>query len=46
MTELMKTRCALTGPSGSDDAARELVLERAIPFADETRTDAIGDALG
>lgn len=45
MTELLKTLCALPGPSGCEDAVREFVLEKAKPFADEIRTDAIGNVM-
>ena len=45
MTELLKTLCALPGPSGCEDAVREFVLKKAKPFADEIRTDAIGNVM-
>ena len=45
MTELLKALCALPGPSGCEDAVREFVLKKAKPFADEIRTDAIGNVM-
>ena len=45
MIELMKQLCALPGPSGCEDAVREFVLEKVKPFADEIKTDAIGNVM-
>ena len=45
MIELLKTLCALPGPSGCEAAVREFVLKKAKPFADEIRTDAIGNVM-
>ena len=45
MIELMKKLCALPGPSGCEDAVRAFVLKRVKPFADEIRTDAIGNVM-
>lgn len=45
MIELMKELCALPGPSGYEDAVRAFVLKRVKPFADEIRTDAIGNVM-
>lgn len=45
MIELMKQLCALPGPSGCEDAVREFVLEKVKPFADEMKTDAIGNIM-
>lgn len=45
MIELMKELCALPGPSGCEDAVRAFVLKRVNPFADEIRTDAIGNVM-
>ena len=45
MIELMKELCALPGPSGCEDAVRAFVLKRVKPFADEIRTDAIGNIM-
>lgn len=43
MIELLKTLCALPGPSGCEDAVRDFVLRYARPYADEIRTDSIGN---
>ena len=45
MIELMKELCALPGTSGCEDAVRAFVLKRVKPFADEIRTDAIGNVM-
>lgn len=45
MIELMKELCALPGPSGCEDEVRAFVLKRVKPFADEIRTDAIGNVM-
>ena len=45
MIELMKQLCALPGPSGCEDAVREFALEKVKPFADEMKTDAIGNIM-
>lgn len=45
MTELLKTLCALPGPSGCEDAVRAFVLKKAKPYADALRTDAIGNVM-
>ncbi len=45
MIQLMKELCALPGPSGCEDAVRAFVLKRVKPFADEIRTDAIGNVM-
>ena len=45
MIELMKQLCALPGPSGCEDAVREFVLKKVKPFADEMKTDAIGNIM-
>ena len=45
MTELLKTLCALPGPSGCEDAVRDFVLKTVKPFADEIKTDAIGNVM-
>lgn len=45
MIELMKQLCALPGPSGCEDTVREFVLKKVKPFADEMRTDAIGNIM-
>ena len=45
MIERMKQLCALPGPSGCEDAVRAFVLEKVKPFADEIKTDAIGNVM-
>ena len=45
MIELMKELCARPGPSGCEDAVRAFVLKRVKSFADEIRTDAIGNVM-
>lgn len=45
MTELLKTLCALPGPSGCEDEVRTFVLDYVKPYADEIRTDAIGNVM-
>ena len=45
MIELVKQLGALPGPSGCEDAVREFVLEKVKPFADEIKTDAIGNIM-
>ena len=45
MTELLKTLCALPGPSGCEDAVRGYIRKAAKPFADEMKTDAIGNLM-
>ncbi|MCL2031178.1 MAG: M42 family peptidase, partial [Oscillospiraceae bacterium] len=41
--ELLKTLCRLDGVSGWEDEVRAFILERARPFADEIRQDALGN---
>ena len=45
MLELLKTLCALPGPSGEEDAVRAFIREQAEPHADEIRTDAMGNLM-
>ncbi len=45
MIELMKTLCALPGPSGCEDAVRTFVMEYAQPYADDIKTDSIGNVM-
>ena len=45
MLELLKTLCALPGPSGEVDAVRAFIREQAEPHADEIRTDAMGNLM-
>ena len=41
----LKTLCAAHGVSGREGAVRELLAQRISPFADEVRTDALGNLI-
>ena len=43
MLELIKTLCALPGPSGCEDAVRGFIREHAEPYADKVETDPMGN---
>lgn len=43
MLDTVKKLCALTGVSGWEDDVRDYILEQAIPLADETATDPLGN---
>lgn len=45
MLELVKTLCALPGPSGAEDAVRDFIRAEAEPYADELRTDPMGNLM-
>lgn len=45
MIELLKELCLLDGVSGNEDAVRDYIAARAKPYADEIRTDAIGNLI-
>ncbi len=45
MIELLKTLCALPGPSGCEDAVRDYIIEYAKPYADKMETDSMGNLL-
>lgn len=45
MIELLKTLCALPGPSGCEDKVREFVVAFTRPYADELRTDSMGNVM-
>lgn len=45
MLDTMETLCCLDGVSGAEDEVREYILERVMPFADEIRTDAMGNLM-
>lgn len=45
MLDTMETLCCLDGVSGSEDEVREYILERVMPFADEIRTDPMGNLM-
>ncbi len=43
MLDTVKKLCALSGVSGWEDEVRDYILERAMPWADEAETDAMGN---
>ena len=43
MLDTVKKLCSLPGVSGWEDDVRDYILEKALPFADETETDALGN---
>lgn len=45
MIETLKTLCALPGVSGNEDAVRDYIKERVAPYADEIKTDVMGNLL-
>ncbi len=45
MLELLSQLCALDGVSGDEGAVRDFIAERARPFADSVRTDALGNLI-
>ena len=45
MFDLLKTLCALPGPSGEEDAVRSFIRSQAEPYADEIRTDPMGNLM-
>ncbi len=45
MLDTMETLCCLDGVSGSENEVREYILERVLPFADEIRTDPMGNLM-
>ena len=45
MLTLLKQLCALSGVSSREDAVREYIRGIALPYADEIRTDAIGNLI-
>jgi len=45
MLDTVKTLCYLSGVSGYEDEVREYILERAMPYASEVNTDAMGNLL-
>ncbi len=45
MLKTLKELCALPGASGREDKVREYIIEKAKPFADEIKTDAMGNVL-
>lgn len=45
LTELTKTLCGLPGPSGFESGVYDFIADYIRPFADEVRTDAMGNLL-
>ncbi len=45
MLDTLETLCCLDGVSGSEDEVRDYIMERVMPFADELKTDALGNLL-
>lgn len=45
MIELLKKLCSLSGASGNEDAVRDFIRSRAITFADDIKTDAMGNLM-
>ena len=43
MLDTVKALCALSGVSGWEDEVRDYILEQALPYADETATDPMGN---
>ena len=45
MLDTLETLCCLDGLSGNEDEIRAYILERALPFADEIKTDPMGNLM-
>ena len=45
MLKTLKELCALPGASGREDKVREYIIEKAQPYANEIKTDAMGNVL-
>jgi endoglucanase len=45
MKQLLKTLTETYGPSGYEDAVRDVILKEVKPFADEVRVDALGNLI-
>lgn len=45
MIETLKTLCALSGVSSFEDPVRDYLVEQAKPYADDMRTDALGNLI-
>lgn len=45
MLDTLETLCCLDGVSGAEDEVRDYILERCMPFADEIKTDPMGNLL-
>lgn len=45
LRDTVKTLCALDGVSGTEDGVRDYIASRAAPYADDIRTDAMGNLI-
>ena len=45
MLDTLETLCCLDGVTGGEDEVRNYILERVMPFADEIRTDPLGNLM-
>ena len=45
MLDTMETLCCLSGVTGGEDEVRDYILERAMPHADEIKTDPLGNLM-
>ena len=45
MLDIMETLCCLDGVTGGENEVRDYILERVMPYADEIRTDAMGNLM-
>lgn len=45
LVDTVKNLCCLSGVSGCEDEVRDYILERALPYAGEVRTDSMGNLL-
>ena len=45
LLDTLETLCCLSGVSGNEDEVRDYILERVMPFADEIRTDPMGNLM-
>ncbi len=45
LLDTLETLCCLDGVSGGEDEVRDYILERVMPFADEIRTDPMGNLM-
>ena len=45
MLDTLETLCCLEGVTGGEDEVRDYILERAMPYADEICTDALGNLM-
>ena len=45
MLNILKELCRLNGVSGNEDEVRRYIEEKAAPYADSVRTDAMGNLI-